>query len=425
MWELRSDQEVYCWLKLQLEPRLRVEAEHHPPCSAQRFHYLIRDGDVLLAELRGDFCRLVPGELQEQARRMVAQLRQLVGSAAGESGGPRAAAAQPGPCAAPGAAAGAALSNVWYRAGEPLIAGQLPPRRTDRTYFSTGRAALIWLLQQVCPRRLWLPTYCAGSVITAVHERLPGIELRFYVVDRLLRWSCPAAVEPGDAVLVIHYFGQLAQVPQPPEGCCVLEDLTHVLLPPPLLPGHQAFGSLRKVLRLADGGFVCGAHNPCYEADRHLAAWLRQEARDWRDLREAEHLLDRDWKLSDISSQSLAALHRYDLRGTAVQRQQADAFLQQHFPMGRPLLQFGPHEVPLLHNRVLDSVQQRDQLQARLAAQGIYCGVHWPVHELLLQRQEQTDITDATWLAEHVLSIPLTDELDLRQLERICRAARQ
>ena len=105
-----------------------------------------------------------------------------------------------------------------------------------------------------------------------------------------------------------------------PEQCVLLEDCSHVPESFAAVSTGTAFGSLRKVYRVADGGFLRGRFNPLYEPSRKLDAWLRCEAADWRDLREAENMTDRDATISDIASQALSVILTADDLNIAARR---------------------------------------------------------------------------------------------------------
>ncbi len=408
---LQSDHDVYCWLKNLLEPVFRVVTE--PATSyflEHQYRYVIWYEQEKLFELTGDFRIMQPGTLVQEANRILAELR----------ADPR-------------------FSNLlinrleplqfeqeWFSQGNRLIASRLPPRQSDRTWFCTGRAAFAWLMENVVRarmdvRRIWLPTFCCWSLIDTVVRRLPDIELLFYPVNPKLQCEYPE-IEPGDVLLYIHYFGHRNFPPEVPAGAILLEDDSHVLIPSEPASGHFGFGSLRKVFRIADGGFIYGEYHPVYEPSRNLPAWLRRNARDWRDLREAENMQDRETPIADMSSQSMAAMAQYDLVTSALQRQQNEQYLRNHFPAGEPLVSFRNDEVPLLHNIVLKNQSDRDSLKSFLAERAIFCSIHWPVHPLVRQHSNQAWTADAIWLEEHVLSIPIA-EFDRHEMVRICETA--
>jgi dTDP-4-amino-4,6-dideoxygalactose transaminase len=83
---------------------------------------------------------------------------------------------------------------------------------------------------------------------------------------------------------------------------------------------------------------------------------------------------------------------------------------------------YATDECPLLHNRLLPTTADRDSLRRFLASRDIYCSVHWPAHPLLRKIQDRVDTTDAIWVQDHVLSIPVSQDYGERDMERICEA---
>ena len=397
-----GDPEAYCFLRQHLEPRFLVTAEPSASYFSEwQYCYRIFDGDRLRHELQGDIRTDAPGKLWTAARKVVAALADEAGRV--EERAPQ--------------SAGAAASFP--------IASRLPPDQTDTTYFSSGRAAFAYLVGTVIrPRSVYLPTFVCWSLISAMQRRFPDVELRFYSVDQQLNCRFPDAPDNASALVFIHYFGHRATAPASTsvEHVAMLEDRSHLPLSGEQCTGDYAFGSLRKVYRAADGGFLLGRFNPVYEPAAKADTWLRLQARDWKDMREAENMTDRDWPITDISSQSLAVVLSAD-HATIKQRRLAhNRFLESHLSAGRPLLRFGQDDCPLLHNRVLETREERDELRSFLASRGVFCSIHWPVHPLLQERQDEVDVTDAIWLADHCLSIPLSERFGERELEAICTA---
>lgn len=312
-----------------------------------------------------------------------------------------------------------------------IIANRLPPQHTATTWFSPGRAAFAFLVKNVaCPTTVYLPSFVCWSLIDTMQQRLPDVKMRFYPVHPDLTCQYPEQAESDSACVYIHYFGHMKDASEIPPDLTLLEDHSHLPLqtnPPSHINDRvrHIFGSLRKAYRVADGGFLDGFHNPVYVADRNLPAWLRHEADDWRDMREAENMTDRSWTMSDISSQALAVILQTDVSAMRTQRQLNDRVLVRNFPVGRPLIDYSENECPLLHNRLCSSREERDSLRAFLAERGVYASIHWPVYDYLLQRRDSIDCEDAIWLQEHILSLPIAECLGLAQMETICKAACQ
>ena len=405
--EITDERQTFCWLRMRLEPKYRVVAEPDASYySEHKFCYRVYDGEKLLREFRGDFRTLVPQTLLSAARALVGQLESQGVIAAKNS---------------EAKAVDATNSPTEKR----LIASRLVPLRQQQTYFSSGRAAFTWLIRDaVRPKRVWLPTFVCWSLIEAMQQRFPQTPLMFYSVDRKLQSQWPNGTEPGDALVYLHYFGHRSEEPDVSSECILLEDVSHQLIPRVNVAGSWRFGSLRKTFRIADGGVVQGLHSPVYEPEDGLSTWLRGCSRDWRDLREAENMMDRGWRVSDMSSQSLAQMLASDPSRMAEQRCSNQRFLQAHLMVGEPLVRFREDEVPLLHNILMPDTESRNSLRSFLASRGIFCSIHWPLHPVL-RNSVAADSEDAAWLESHVLSIPVADDFDLSDMTRIVEATRE
>jgi len=405
--EITDERQTFCWLRMKLEPRYRVVAEPDASYySEHKFCYRVYSGEKLLRELRGDFRTLVPQTLLSAARGLVQQLEaQCSVSDADVASRP--------------------VDAANSRPEKRLIASRLVPLRQPATYFSSGRAAYTWMIRDaIRPKRVWLPTFVCWSLIQAMQQRFPQTPLMFYSVDRKLQCQWPQNTEPGDALVYIHYFGHVCERPGVSSECVLLEDVSHQLIPQSDADGSWRFGSLRKTFRIADGGVVHGPHSPVYEPDDGLSTWLRGCSRDWRDLREAENMMDRDWRVSDMSSQSLAQMLASDPVTMAEQRCANHRFLQAHLVVGEPLVSFRDDEVPLLHNILMPDIESRNSFRSFLASRGVFCSIHWPLHPVL-RNSATVDSEDAAWLEDHVLSIPVADDFDLNDMTRIVEAARE
>jgi hypothetical protein len=304
-----------------------------------------------------------------------------------------------------------------------LIASKLPPEHIDKTYFNSGRAAFSFLLDHIQPKKVYLPAFICWSLISVLEDRFPHISVEYYSVGKNLNCHYPDFVDREELLVFIHYFGKENTCLLPESAGTILEDVSHSYASKINHAGDYVFGSYRKLLRVGDGGFINAYFNPIYEESKKLDTWLRYEAKDWRDLREAENMLDRDLKITDISSQSLAIVltANYDLLRR--QRQVNDKFLTDNIKVGEPLIAYQDHECPLIHNRLMNSKEERDSLRAFLAEKGIFTSIHWPTHQSV--NKSKADITGARWLEEHIISIPISHDYNLNDMEYIAEGVNQ
>lgn len=302
-----------------------------------------------------------------------------------------------------------------------LIGSKLPPFHTDTTYFSLGRAAFAYLIKhQIRPHKVYLPSFTCWSLLSTMQHRFPEIELEFYSVNKDLSCNYPSVINDNELLVFIHFFGHENVTPLPKcNGGILLEDLSHSYMSNIQIKGDYIFGSLRKILKIGDGGFIRGFFNPIYEPSRKLDTWLRYESKDWRDVREAENMIDREWHIADISSQSLAIFLTSNQDLIRHKRQKNEQILYEGLKVGYPLITFRRYECPLIHNRIMPSEQERDSLRSYLAKSGVYTSIHWPTHELV--KHSKSDIADTLWLESHIISIPVSHDYSENDMEYIVK----
>jgi hypothetical protein len=305
-----------------------------------------------------------------------------------------------------------------------LIGSKLPPEHINKTFFNSGRAAFAFLVENIIkPKKVYLPTFTCWSLVSTMEKRFPNIEVEFYPVGRDLSCVYPSFVGKLELLVYIHYFGYENKTPLPQSAGTILEDISHSYISKLQHKGDFVFGSYRKILKVGDGGFINAYFNPIYEKSRKLDTWLRYEAKDWRDVREAENMTDRDWQIADISGQSLAILLKANLDLIRSKRRANERFLTENITVGQPLLAYRPNECPLLHNRLLQTQEERDSLRTFLAKKGIFTSIHWPTHEVVLKSGK--DIGATLWLEDHIISIPVSHDYNLNDMEYIADCIHQ
>lgn len=403
----KYNHDTYCYLKQSLEPDYEVIAEPQLGYFSQwKFCYRIIQAEQIVADLQGDFRNISEGDLIRKAHAIVNELCPKTTHAPKDSFLDR--------------------RNLQQTMAIP-IASRLPPLTDTRTWFSSGRAAFTWLLDHIVkPRRVFLPSFICWSLIDVLIQRFPKITLDFYPVTRTLNRTYPTSCTMEDALVNVHYFGQRCEAEK--NGCpaTILDDCSHCLLADSSVKSRSyCFGSLRKAYRVADGGYIDGHFNPNYESDSRSDAWLRLAAINWTDLREAENMLDREFRISDISSQSLAVILKTQTQLVGDQRRANNSILNDNMDCGNALLHFTPEESPLLHARWFDSKAERDSLRSFLADRSVFTSIHWPVHEYLKQRRDVHDIEDALWLEQHTLALPISEHLTTSQMDYILKTAKE
>jgi hypothetical protein len=303
-------------------------------------------------------------------------------------------------------------------------------------FFASGRDAAFALLQHLAPRRIWYPDFLCQSLYEAL-ARLDRPLLAYPVGEDLeasTHWVARAA--PGDAVVVIHYFGRaqgrLLSALQG-RGLTIVSDSTHLVLSAEpwlgvLRQSDFVFGSLRKSGPFPDGGFTLGRPG-CSLAEPRLPAragfWIPRAAallsrgasmakgycddENFPLFRAAEEALD----ASPAGAHAMCFLTRGLLEATALGPKR-----QRVIQNGRHLLDQVPE--PLVHplSRTgsgiyflcrFPSPQVRDAVRANLAREAIFLPVHWDTGFL----------GKAHPLSGRVLSIPCDDRCSERDLDRV------
>ncbi|MCF8222797.1 MAG: hypothetical protein K9J25_06585 [Bacteroidales bacterium] len=303
-----------------------------------------------------------------------------------------------------------------------LIGSKLPPVHVDKTYFNFGRSAFAYLIEEIIkPNKVYLPAFTCWSLVSTMQKRFSDIELEFYNVEKDLKCNYPKTIEKDEVLVFIHYFGNENKQPLPKKnGGVILEDISHALASKIEYRGDYIFGSLRKSMKVADGGIIINHFfNPIYEKGNNLDSWLRYEATDWKDMREAENMIDRHWKIRDISSQSLEVFLATNLDLVKKQRFNNEKYLYNNIKIGEPLLNFSENEAPLVHNRIMNTQDERDHIRKELSKKGIFTSIHWPTHEVV--RKYSNSFPDVLWLEKRIISIPVSQDFNLNDMDFISK----
>jgi dTDP-4-amino-4,6-dideoxygalactose transaminase len=319
-----------------------------------------------------------------------------------------------------------------------------PPR--PRALVGSGREALRLVLSDAWRRgrrRIVLPAYVCDAVV-APARRL-GFEIVAVDVDGSVAPRADALVAAvGDAperttVVTVAPFG----FPYPAEvldalvelgvrGADVVEDRTHSLLGRFPMHATRGIASLRKWGAIGDGGVafgpgVTGVATPpddLFARARHDAlvakhAWQR-DSRSSEDefldaLRAAEARLDAGDGVHAMSTHARHLLGRIDVSTVVAARRQNYLALRDALDGATgidALFPELPDGVCPLGFPVL--VITRDDVRARLAAERVFCPVHWPV-------PRDIDAPGASALAARELTIPCDQRYDTDDMVRVAR----
>lgn len=313
--------------------------------------------------------------------------------------------------------------------------------KSGELLFVNARSALAWLVEALCPNRVWLPSYLCACLVETLYDQ--GVAAFYFPVNEHLEPQ-PAAwlqqLRPRDLVVAIDYFG----FPCPPwfpeqvrqAGAWLVEDASQALLTADV--GRQAdfvIFSPRKFVGVPDGGVLrlntrlsirklTTEPPPVDWWLKSLAATvLRREfdrhggAREWLPLAQAT---EKDapvgpYAMSELSRQLLS--HGIDFQHVARRRRENygsllndlnDRALFRVLPDG--VVPFGfPIRVP-----------NRDHVQESLLASAIQAEVHWPIRDLVPAQFEASHR-----LAADLLTLPCDQRCGGDEMDHVVQSLRK
>lgn len=294
----------------------------------------------------------------------------------------------------------------------------------------SGRDALRLLLAEGVRRRgwrrLWVPEYLCQQVVAALAR--PGLELRAYP-DHPLRPSPDLPdTHPGDAVLVLDYFGlrEPGAVPGR-DGVEVVEDHSHDPVSSWARASTADFcvASLRKTMPLSDGGALWSPRGHVLPPQPGLSARGRRTAATkfaamiLKAMYLAGHPVEKDAYLalavgaergfdaggvSGMSDVARAVLASFPIDRWRSARKANHAVLRQRLAgigWAHVLPPAAGAGVPFSCVVVLDLALRRERVRLRLIEGRVYPAVLWPLEETVLPVG-----AEARDLSRRVLSIP-------------------
>lgn len=262
------------------------------------------------------------------------------------------------------------------------------------TGFHNARSGFAWLVRSLAPGTVWMPSYlCADMDVPtdAVKRR--------YRVDSSLRLADPdfeATLASGDMVVAVAYFGapvceRLRRIARRRRDVTWVEDRAQALVIDDADGVADAWRlySPRKLMGVGDGGLVVGPVDglPAPELaapppSSLAAAAARAEAKTRRAVEAAYRLfvgIERDHAVANLSMAEPTRIRLSSIAWSPMARRRRENFavldglLQDHAaPVAERLRGIlAPFGLPL------SLPKRRDEVAARLAADGLFCAVHW------------------------------------------------
>jgi hypothetical protein len=258
-------------------------------------------------------------------------------------------------------------------------------------------------------RRLWVPEYYCQHVAAALVR--PDLELLTYLDHPLRRAPDLPDASPGDAVLVVNYFGlrDVVRIPRR-EGVEIIEDHSHDPSSHWAATSAADFcvASLRKTLPLSDGGVLWSPLGhalppaPLLTPQRARIAATKLAAMILKAMYLDGHPVDKATyralalrgekglavpSVSAISDVARGLLGSFPVgswrRARAVNHALLVSLLAQ-LAWARVLMPADSTCVPFSCVLVLDSAERRERVRLRLIQERVYPAVLWPLDRTIL-----------------------------------------
>jgi hypothetical protein len=297
------------------------------------------------------------------------------------------------------------------------IAQKVLPVRPSITYCNSGRTAFYLAVLESNAQRVYLPNFIAPTLIEVLLRFFPEVKIEFYNVRQDLTFDF-FEVHEEEMIVILEYFGTHTKNLEKWPADRLLLDLTHI-------PYHQwqqysqynFFGSLRKINKIADGGFKSGFNIYKYGKEENIESNLVYQARTWHDLQQVEELLDGTYRLCDMSSASLSVFLSTNHEEESRNRLKNWFFMKTFFGDALIDLGFDENSIPSIGHFEFNSKFTREFVKQELAKLKVFGSNHWVTPSLVLERNEAGEAN--TRFGDRVLNIPLGFNLNEYPLEKI------
>ncbi len=332
-----------------------------------------------------------------------------------------------------------------FHAANFTVRAATAPRPWERGVLTgCGRDALRMITSLGRHRRWWIPSYFCQQVVQAIADC--GVGMAVYPDSPLAHELDLSMVdaEPGDAVLVLNYFGlRTAEDVSIPEGFRgeIVEDHTHAPTSEWAYASKADFcvASLRKLYPLADGGAVWSPRGHRLPEPPPVTSRLERGAfeklsgmllkrlyleghsitkEDFRPVLESGENGLLGPEISSITGLSRATLSAFPLElWDVVQRRNFQALM---LPLPerddfRVLETRSPASVPFSAFCVFDRVEDCVRVRSALIAERIYPSRLWPLDEPVLDGVPETH----SLLAHRSFSIPIDMRYEVVDMEKV------
>lgn len=316
----------------------------------------------------------------------------------------------------------------------------IEPLKLGYHCYASGRAALYQILKSIRKNisMLWLPDWLCESMIDAVKKA--GVGYGFYTLGSNLLMNVETFVkqhpclDEHDVIVLVNYFGLIDIEPTIAElryenvNSVIIEDDVQALFSFLDRKRHSAeyrFTSLRKTIAATDGGLVkTNRKMPVATKPNTFSAYKLQGAfrkgRADKNTDDLEYLYPFEWGenlieknyQSVMSCESACIFAATDINAVAEKRKENARYLIEALAeLGiEPLLPIRRECVPLF---VPIMINNRNDIRNKLRQKGIFCPVHWPLREDMMQ------LAMGRLMAERELSLVVDQRYGIEDMQCI------
>lgn len=328
---------------------------------------------------------------------------------------------------------------------------------TAAILYSCGRSALAGIIQYgrevLGWKRLWIPSYYCPEVVETIFAT--GISAKFYFDSPVDRVIVPRDVFPGDAILIVNFFGVKSREEYAEFfrlGIPVIEDHSHDPWSTWAMQSQASYlmASLRKTLPIPDGGAIWsnnGSPLPSQPLQKgpsssvpvekieamllktlYLAGKISDKARYLELFNSAKQKLclatiDRQCGEEPISELSKGILASFPWRAWRARRLANYRRLRQQVPeqSGMKVLDSnGQDGCPFMMTLLFPSRKKRDQMKKRLIEHSVFPAIIWPIEGSHTWASERAKI-----LSGQILSIHCDGRYSLADMDKITETLSQ
>lgn len=298
---------------------------------------------------------------------------------------------------------------------------RFPELHTNAIALNSGRFCLEYILRCKKYSKIYIPYFTCDSVLEPFVKL--GISYEFYHIDKNFKITENIKLFDGEALIYTNYWGlqndyckQLASQ----YGEQLILDYTQAFFSKPI-PEIDTFYSCRKFFGVPDGGYLytnakVGLEIVQDESYTRMDSLIKRIDLSPEDGYDDFHKVSADFHTLPICRMSKFTkrmMQSIDYGKAAQRRLDNYNYLRQY--LGGRQLNYG--EVPMIYPYVSE---QGQELRKKLIANRVYVAKYWPN----VDEWAGAEATE-TWMANHILPLPIDQRYDEKDMERIVKIIKE